>query len=165
MSAPAETPVLRLGRRIANAEQQMRDHDQGGKDFGNMPADCASRINGAACEEYYALAGITCDLPAETLTDALVQLGAAATLMESLMACDNGLTRDPELAGDCARIERAIAGAIRVLLEVPGAVVDGLDREDLAAWPKNKWPGELPPVRVGEPVVRRCVPRMDEGGS
>ena len=147
MSTPVETPLLALGRRVAEAEQRMRDHDLRGKEYDRMPPDCARRINGAACEEYYALSGIACDLPAETLTDALVQLAAAASIIECLLANENVVTRDAEADAECTRIERAIASTIRVLLEVPGVLVDGLQRDSFSCWPTNKWKGELPAVQ------------------
>ena len=148
MSAPVETPILALGRRTAEVLQRMRDHDRGGAAYDRMAPDCADRINGAACEEYYALAGITCDLPAETLTDTLVQLGAAAGLIENLLACDNAITGNPEIEAECERIERAIASAIRVLLEVPDVLAEGLRREEFSGFPEHKWKGEMPAVRI-----------------
>ena len=66
-----------------------------------------------------------------------------------------------EIEAECERIERALASAIRVLLEVPGVLADGLRRDDYAGFPENKWKGAMPAVRVGDPLVRRCVPRMD----
>ena len=165
MTAPIETPILALGRRGSEALQRMRDHDRGGAAYDRMPSDCAHRLNGAACDEYFALSRIVCSIPAETLPDALVQLGAAMELMETLVAGDNAVTRDPDVEAECRLIERGIAGALRVLLEMPGALANGLRREDYANFAENKWDGELPAVRVGDPEPRRCVPRMDEGGS
>ena len=143
-----ETPMLAIARRATAALQRMRDHDLNGKDYDRMLTACAERINLASCDEWYALARLTCDVPAETVSDALVQLEAAAGLMELLTTHEDGL-KAPEAEADCHRVERAITSAIRVLLEIPGSVVDETRRRDFAQSVCNRWKGDLPPVRFG----------------
>lgn len=78
----------------------------------------------------------------------LVQLNDAATIFEAQTASAGALDQDPDAKADCDRVLRVLASAIRVLLEVPGAWPAELPRGAFADWPRLKWRGALPPVRL-----------------
>ena len=143
-----ETPILNLGRRVAEACERVRSHDIHGDKYDTVPSSYASSFLAAAHSEGMSLRYIICDLPAITLQDVAVQLDAAFVLADCLSGSRNALTEDSELDAEFSHIKRAIASASRVLVSRPGALVPGTMSEASKDHFRLVWKGDLPPVAL-----------------
>ena len=149
MSAVLETPILAVGRRIADASRRNRSCDIGGEERERVGRDQATRLMSAAYRERIALIEVVCGLPAETIADAVLQLEAAYELVEPMAGAFEGVDA-PAYEADLVRILQAIASVLRVVSSLPGAVVpEASDGTPEKTW-ALRWKGELPPVRIAQ---------------
>ena len=149
MSAVLETPILAIGRRIADASSRNVAYDLGGEGRAKVGKDQADRMMAAAHHERTALVEVVCDLPAETLADAVLQLEAAYELAEPMSGAFAGEDA-PSYDADLVRVLQAIGSALRVISALPGAEIPVAANTIARPTWSLRWTGELPPVRIAQ---------------
>ena len=149
VSAPANSPVVAVGRRIVDAWARQVYHDRRHTEEKREKSgkDIHDRMSRAAFDEFNGLLRYVGGMPSQTLGDVLIQLNASAHLADYIDGSENNL--DDEQSRDLEQIIAAIAAAIRVLLTVPDILPVDFPREDLEIWGEIKFPADIPETNDG----------------